>query len=111
MGRLGANAPSFGCVKTPSLGTLRLPGAVALSDELCSLDSNNLPLAPGAVVLGGIARGLNTIQWQVLISFQPPDVWQRKGLVSFKLVHKVTGMAMRVSGEEKTAFVYVATRI
>ena len=75
------------------------------------LDCNNLPLAPGVDVLGGIARGLNTIQWQVLIFFQPPDVWQRKGLVSFKLVHKVTGMAMRDSGEEKTAFVYVATSL
>ena len=62
---------------------------------------------PGFDVLGGIARGLNSAgAWQVLLSFQPPRVWAAKGLRDARLVERVTGMSMRVSGEQKTAYVY-----
>ena len=63
---------------------------------------------PGFDVLGGIARGLNrSPAWRVLISFQPPRVWAFKGLRDARLAERVTGMSMRVSCEQKTAFVYV----
>ena len=63
---------------------------------------------PGFDVLGGIAAGLNhAAAWQVLMSFQPPRVWAAKGLRHARLAERVTGMSMRVSGEQKTAYVYV----
>jgi SAM-dependent methyltransferase len=62
----------------------------------------------GIDVLGGIASGLNSsTSWKVLISFQPPRVWQRKGLLNARCVQRVTQMHMRVSGESKTCFVYL----
>jgi len=66
------------------------------------------PVDDGIDVLGGIARGLNSSSsWKVFISFQPPRVWQRKGLRNAKCVQRVTNMAMRVSYEQKTCFVYL----
>ena len=59
-------------------------------------------------MLGGVAAGLNKAgAWRVLLSFQPPQVWARKGLRHARLAERVTGMQMRVSGEAKTAYVYV----
>ena len=63
---------------------------------------------PGFDVLGGIAAGLNAAgAWRVLLSFQPPRVWALKGLRDARLAERVTGMTMRVSGECKTAYVYL----
>jgi hypothetical protein len=66
------------------------------------------PIDDGVDVLGGIARGLNlSSSWKVFISFQPPRVWQRKGLQNARCVQRITQMSMRVSNERKTCYVYL----
>ena len=45
-----------------------------------------------------------------LLDLHVPMSGSARASSTSKLVQKVTGMAMRVPGEEKTAFVYITTR-